>query len=633
MTPFGRAVARLCLVALLATRLAAWAGEAGLYAPEGDTFRASDRPSDDGSTVAVTWGKSDSERKGVDYILEIASEADRKAGTFKEAARIPADKGLKADAPKYFGFSPDHKNVHYAGVEPATVYKPDKAKLRKEVVADEGKRMRQPWAPDTDFFNALARLSTDTSHTASGIVSLNEMFAGPDATPLPTTVMPAPGTAMPPQPVDPIAEARMVGAQYATALKGFVDYAGKLAARGAEDSQEKLRIAETSFTNALEGMDEQIYGVLRLRDKYRRALRRVDAKHLTSLEEFERGFHHSLKAYRDVAERLKKFETYVSKRLAKRLKTERQAVNGRAYAFRLGINDGQRTVYVQEGGSAKVAEGRARVNWFKGFKVNNLVYSLVFCAIVGAFIQAARRNPNLFIRKIAGLDAVEEAIGRATEMGRGVFFVHGLGGMGGLPTIAAVNILGRVARRAAEYDTRIRVMNNEPIVMAVSQEVVKQSYTEAGRPDAYSDDDVALVASDQFSYAAAVGGRMVRERPAAVFFMGSFAAESLILAETGASTGAIQIAGTDSYTQIPFFITTCDYTLIGEELYAASAYLSREPKMLGSLRGQDVGKALMMVVMLLFTGLATLGYVLSAKLPALQALIDYWAKTLFHAFS
>ena len=83
---------------------------------------------------------------------------------------------------------------------------------------------------------------------------------------------------------------------------------------------------------------------------------------------------------------------------------------------------------------------------------------------------------------------------------------------------------------------------------------------------------------------------MLREKPAAIFLQGTFYAESLILAETGNSVGAIQIAGTDSEHQLPFFIAACDYTLIGEELYAASAYLSREPMLLGSLRGQDWGQ-------------------------------------------
>ena len=97
----------------------------------------------------------------------------------------------------------------------------------------------------------------------------------------------------------------------------------------------------------------------------------------------------------------------------------------------------------------------------------------------------------------------------------------------------------------------------------------------------------------QFPYAAAVVGLMHREKPAANFFFGSFAAESLILAEAGNQVGAIQVAGTISTMQLPFFITACDYTIIGEEYYAATAYLTREPTMIGSLRGQDMGKVVM----------------------------------------
>jgi len=82
----------------------------------------------------------------------------------------------------------------------------------------------------------------------------------------------------------------------------------------------------------------------------------------------------------------------------------------------------------------------------------------------------------------------------------------------------------------------------------------------------------------------------VREKPAACFYMGAFFAESLILAETGNSIGAIQIAGTAMPAQLPFFVAACDYTLIGEEFFAASAYLTGSPEELGSLKGQDVGK-------------------------------------------
>jgi len=88
---------------------------------------------------------------------------------------------------------------------------------------------------------------------------------------------------------------------------------------------------------------------------------------------------------------------------------------------------------------------------------------------------------------------------------------------------------------------------------------------------------------------------MLRDLPATNLYMGKFFAESLMLAETGVVAGSIQIAGTDEIPQIPFFFVTCDYTLIGEELFAASAYLGREPELLGSLKAQDYAKAALLV--------------------------------------
>jgi hypothetical protein len=236
-----------------------------------------------------------------------------------------------------------------------------------------------------------------------------------------------------------------------------------------------------------------------------------------------------------------------------------------------------------------------------------MILCIIFATIIMSFILWARRNPNLFIRRIQGLEAVDEAIGRATEMGKPVLHINGLDPLSNLATIAAVNILGRIARRVAKYDSELLVPCFDPVVMTVSQEVVKNAYIEAGRPDAYREENIYFLTDQQFSYTASVCGLMVRQKPAANFLLGYFYAESLVLAETGSMTGAIQIAGTDSLSQLPFFITTCDYTLIGEELYAASAYLSREPMLLGSLKGQDVGKAFVMLMVIIGSILVSIG--------------------------
>lgn len=236
-----------------------------------------------------------------------------------------------------------------------------------------------------------------------------------------------------------------------------------------------------------------------------------------------------------------------------------------------------------------------------------LVEAVVICGSIILFIILARFGMPLNIRKIAGLEAVEEAVGRATEMGRSCLFVPGIQDMNEMQTIAGLTILARVAEQAAAYDCRLETPTSRSLVMTAARETVENAYLTAGRPEAYNEDDIYYVTDEQFAYVSFITGKMVREKPAACFYLGSFYAESLILAETGNAIGAIQVAGTAQPSQLPFFVAACDYTLIGEEFFAASAYLSRNPDQLGSLKGQDVGKIIVAALVLFGVISLTLG--------------------------
>jgi hypothetical protein len=245
--------------------------------------------------------------------------------------------------------------------------------------------------------------------------------------------------------------------------------------------------------------------------------------------------------------------------------------------------------------------------WFDFRRINVFVGTALLSFFIIFMIVQAKSGKELFIRKIAGMEAVDEAVGRATEMGRKIFYVPGIQDMDNVQTIAGMTILGRVAELAGQYETWLEVPVCRSMVLVTAKEVVKEAYTRVGRPDAYNENQVHYLTDDQFGYAAAIDGMVVREKPATIFYMGAFFAESLILAETGNATGAIQIAGTAMPSQLPFFVAACDYTLIGEELFAASAYLSKEPKLLGSLKGQDMGKAVILAALLLGIVLETFG--------------------------
>jgi hypothetical protein len=245
-----------------------------------------------------------------------------------------------------------------------------------------------------------------------------------------------------------------------------------------------------------------------------------------------------------------------------------------------------------------------------------------FLAIIGIIAvlffyylgQAKRRPQDIYIRRMPGVDAIEDAVGRSTEMGRPVLYVTGIEEVQDMMTLASLLILGHVAERTATYDTEIKVANYYPLTMVVAEEVVRAGYAKAGRADAHRPENVLFITAEQFAFAAGVNGIILRDRPATNIYFGRFYGESLLLAETGFVTGAVQIAGTAELTQLPFFIAACDYALIGEELYATSAYLSREPSLLANIKAGDGLKLLAMIFIVVGTALATTGtYDLAGK--------------------
>lgn len=228
----------------------------------------------------------------------------------------------------------------------------------------------------------------------------------------------------------------------------------------------------------------------------------------------------------------------------------------------------------------------------------SVLVTLLLAGFVLYNISRAKGEKALYIRRIPGLNALDDAIGRATEMGRPVIMVPGLGGLSAV-SVQALNVFAHVTKTAAQFSTPIRLCCADAAVYTVAQEIIRDVYQTQGMLDRYDSNSVQFISDRQFAFAAGVSGMILREKAAATFLLGEFFAESLIFAETANSVGAIQVAGSTTQTQTPFFIAACDYVLIGDEFYAASAYLRREPVLVGSLVGQDWGKLLIIFAVLI----------------------------------
>jgi hypothetical protein len=233
--------------------------------------------------------------------------------------------------------------------------------------------------------------------------------------------------------------------------------------------------------------------------------------------------------------------------------------------------------------------------------VFNFISLLIVSAAIIVMIQRARGGLDIQLRSIAGIDALEEAVGRATEMGRIVHFSPGIAGLDGTTaaqTFAGLETLGYVAKLVARYGARMIVTIRQPTVLPLAEEVVRQAYMAEGAIEAYDEDSVVYLSSEQFAYVAGAMGIINREKAAANILLGGFWAESLMLVEAAFHVGAISIAGTAMISQVPFFVAASDYTLIGEELYAAGAICSGNPIRLGSIAGQDYGKLYAMLILI-----------------------------------
>lgn len=234
------------------------------------------------------------------------------------------------------------------------------------------------------------------------------------------------------------------------------------------------------------------------------------------------------------------------------------------------------------------------------FALGTLIAIWIFALV--SMMMAKKKLPSF--RKLAGLDALPEMVGRAAETNKSVHFTTGGGGSLTDPVlpqlIAAMAVLGHVSELCAKYGVKVVYTVFLAEMMPIATEVMRAAYIKEGKADAFNaESQVIYMSGDQFAYSSAVQGYAERERPAANIMIGPFYAESQLFAETFFRVGSIQLAGTARGYQIPFFAVVCDYLLIAEEIYAAGAYLSKDPAQVGSIRGQDLGKALALILMIL----------------------------------
>jgi hypothetical protein len=150
------------------------------------------------------------------------------------------------------------------------------------------------------------------------------------------------------------------------------------------------------------------------------------------------------------------------------------------------------------------------------------------------------------------------------------------------------------ASRGAELKVSIGVAHTLPAV----EEMIRTSYLSEDKIEEFSPDIIRFV-PNQNALMTYTMGMFERERIAANIMVGAYFWEAIVLAEHGGSVGAMQIAGTARQSQLPAFVSSADYLIIGDEMFAAAAYISNDRQQIGNIAGQDIMRAIVSALMII----------------------------------
>jgi len=228
-----------------------------------------------------------------------------------------------------------------------------------------------------------------------------------------------------------------------------------------------------------------------------------------------------------------------------------------------------------------------------------LLLTIVYAVILYIAIQRAEKGVTPFIRKIPALDAIEEAVGRSVELGKPTFFTIGGASMGGTwtgGTLAAISMARYTAdicsRKGSKMWTGTSIIDQVPLI----DEAMRIGFLEGGDPEAYNYETDIKWFPNQMAYIAGCAGLYARSPPASQILLGSYMAECLAMCEVARRGGAFLIGGTDYRPYMPYMIAICDYALIGEEIFIASAYVSEDLALKNTIWAEDIAKAVMIVL-------------------------------------
>lgn len=231
-----------------------------------------------------------------------------------------------------------------------------------------------------------------------------------------------------------------------------------------------------------------------------------------------------------------------------------------------------------------------------------IVLALVLVLIVTQFI---RRRRDLFpLRPIDAYANLPALVSRSIEADQPLHLSLGSSGVGGETTLLSVTsaeLAYQVARSAAIGDTPPVFTLTDASALPVGQDTLRRAYAARQRLDALQPGRVRWLPSGtrSLAFAAAVTAMMHDEKLGGQVLAGRFGPEIGLMLDAGARRGLPAVAVSDDLEGQAVAYALTDDPLIGEEVFAAGAYLEGGASQVAGMVTADMLRWTLIIILLL----------------------------------
>lgn len=240
------------------------------------------------------------------------------------------------------------------------------------------------------------------------------------------------------------------------------------------------------------------------------------------------------------------------------------------------------------------------------------LFTIVLAFLLLLILTLLRRKAAPKLRTIPALTRLYRAIGLSVEDGTRLHISLGRGGLltnRGGASLSSLSMLRYLVERTSSSDRPPVATSGDPALALLSQDTLKAGYQAKGADDLYQPTTGRLSGMTPFSYAAGAMPVVRDEHVSANVLIGDFGTESALIIDSAERANVPTLAGTDDISAQAVLYAAAQEPLIGEEMFAAGAYLGAGPAHAASITVQDILRWLIVLFLLVGAGLKFLGFI------------------------